>query len=169
MDELLSDELRKGLLKLRRVVQDRLQKAGAKTQLPRPRELVQHRAVSATLDYFFAHSELSQIVDQTNPLAQLTHARRLTAIGPGGVDRKRARFDVRDVHLSHHGRICPVETPEGEVIGLILHLALHAALDEQGFLVTPYRAVIKGEIQEQRTYLRRRGGAMLRGPGGCAA
>ena len=161
LDELLTDELRKGLHKLRQVVQDRLQKAVSsrpggerRPSLLRPRELVQHRAVSATLDYFFTRSDLSQIVDQTNPLAQLTHARRLTAIGPGGVDRKRARFDVRDVHLSHHGRICPIETPEGEAIGLILHLALHASLDEQGFLIAPYRKVVGGIIQEQVTYLR---------------
>ena len=153
LDELLAEEVRESLFKLRRVVQDRMRKA-AQRELIRPRDLVNPKVVAAAIDHFFSRSELSQLVDQTNPLAQLTHERRLPAAGPGGVDRKRARFEVRDVHASHHGRLCPIETPEGDAVGLICHLALYAGLDEHGFLITPYRTVKEGRLGDEVRHLR---------------
>ena len=102
----------------------------------------------------FGRGELSQVVDQTNPLSQLTHERRLSALGPGGLNRKRAGFEVRDVHISHYGRICPIETPEGTNIGLISSLAIYAGVDDYGFLVTPYRKVKKGKLLEEVVWLR---------------
>ena len=91
-----------------------------------PRSIVNSKTISSSIDYFFGRGELSQVVDQTNPLAQLTHERRLSALGPGGLNRKRASFEVRDVHISHYGRICPIETPEGTNIGLIASLSIYA-------------------------------------------
>ena len=99
--------------------------------------MINPKSVSAAIDYFFGRGELSQVVDQTNPLSQLTHERRLSAFGPGGLNRKRAGFEVRDVHISHYGRICPIETPEGTNIGLISSLAIYAGVDDYGFLITP--------------------------------
>ncbi|MEM7313759.1 MAG: DNA-directed RNA polymerase subunit beta, partial [Planctomycetota bacterium] len=109
---------------------------------------------SSAIEYFFGRGELSQVVDQTNPLSMLTHERRLSALGPGGLNRKRAGFEVRDVHISHYGRICPIETPEGTNIGLISSLAIYAGVDEYGFLVTPYRKVKKGKLQDEVVWLR---------------
>ena len=119
-----------------------------------PRSLVNPKSVSAAIEYFFGRGELSQVVDQTNPLSQLTHERRLSALGPGGLNRKRAGFEVRDVHISHYGRICPIETPEGTNIGLISSLAIYAAVDEYGFLITPYRKVSKGKLMDDVVWLR---------------
>src|SRR4051812_12996431 len=113
-----------------------------------PRSLINPKSISAAIEYFFGRGELSQVVDQTNPLAQLTHERRLSALGPGGLNRKRAGFEVRDVHISHYGRICPIETPEGTNIGLISSLGIYAGVDDYGFLVTPYRKISKGKISE---------------------
>ncbi len=152
VDELLVEELRPSLFKLRRVVQDRMRRADR--DHVQPHELVNPKVVASALERFFARSELSQPLDQTNPLSQLAHERRLTASGPGGVDRKRARFSVRDVYLSYHGRLCPIETPEGDAVGLISHLALYAGLDEHGFLVTPYRVVREGVVTDDIHYLR---------------
>jgi DNA-directed RNA polymerase subunit beta len=147
IDELAADELRKGFLKLRRTVQERM---AIKTEDDlSPRTLINPKSVSAAIDYFFGRSELSQVVDQTNPLAQLTHERRLSALGPGGLNRKRAGFEVRDVHISHYGRICPIETPEGTNIGLISSLAIYAEIDEYGFLTTPYRKVENGSLTDK--------------------
>ncbi len=139
IDELAADELRKGFLKLRRTVQERM--SMREEQDMTPRTLINPKSISAAIEYFFGRGELSQVVDQTNPLSQLTHERRLSALGPGGLNRKRAGFDVRDVHISHYGRICPIETPEGTNIGLISHLSIYARVDEYGFLITPYRKV----------------------------
>jgi DNA-directed RNA polymerase subunit beta len=139
IDELASDELRKGFLKLRRTVQERM--SMREEQDMTPRTLINPKSISAAIEYFFGRGELSQVVDQTNPLSQLTHERRLSALGPGGLNRKRAGFDVRDVHISHYGRICPIETPEGTNIGLISHLSIYARVDEYGFLITPYRKI----------------------------
>ena len=111
IDELAADELRKGFLKLRRTVQERMSLKDAEDITPR--SLINPKSISAAIEYFFGRGELSQVVDQTNPLAQLTHERRLSALGPGGLNRKRAGFEVRDVHISHYGRICPIETPKG--------------------------------------------------------
>ena len=113
-----------------------------------PRSLVNPKSISAAIEYFFGRGELSQVVDQTNPLSMLTHERRLSALGPGGLNRKRAGFEVRDVHISHYGRICPIETPEGTNIGLISSLAIYAGVDEYGFLVTPYQKVKNGKLTD---------------------
>src|SRR5437773_1105756 len=144
IDEVAADELRKGFLKLRRTVQERMSIREQHDMTPRT--LINPKSISAAIEYFFGRGELSQVVDQTNPLAQLTHERRLSALGPGGLNRKRAGFDVRDVHISHYGRICPIETPEGTNIGLISHLSIYAGVDEYGFLITPYRAVHKRKL-----------------------
>ncbi|MFN3532124.1 MAG: DNA-directed RNA polymerase subunit beta [Candidatus Brocadia sp.] len=152
IDELAGEELRKGFLKLRRTVQERLSVKDSE-QLT-PRSLVNSKAIFSAIDYFFSRSELSQVLDQTNPLAQLTHERRLSALGPGGLNRKRAGFEVRDVHVSHYGRVCPIETPEGTNIGLIASLSIYATTDEYGFLITPYRIIDKGKITDKITYLR---------------
>jgi len=152
IDELAADEMRKGFLKLRRTVQERMAIKDAEEMTPRT--LINPKSVSAAIDYFFGRSELSQVVDQTNPLAQLTHERRLSALGPGGLNRKRAGFEVRDVHISHYGRICPIETPEGTNIGLISSLAIFAEIDEYGFLTTPYRKMKDHKLTEDVVKLR---------------
>ncbi|MBN9118003.1 MAG: DNA-directed RNA polymerase subunit beta [Planctomycetes bacterium] len=152
IDELAADELRKGFLKLRRTVQERM--AIRDQQDMSPRSLINPKSVSAAIEYFFGRSELSQVVDQTNPLAQLTHERRLSALGPGGLNRKRAGFEVRDVHISHYGRICPIETPEGTNIGLISSLSIYAEIDEYGFLITPYKKVHGKKLTDQVVKLR---------------
>jgi DNA-directed RNA polymerase subunit beta len=152
IDELAADELRKGFLKLRRTVQERMSLKDPKEISPRT--LINSKSVSSSVDYFFGRGELSQVVDQTNPLAQLTHERRLSALGPGGLNRKRAGFEVRDVHISHYGRICPIETPEGTNIGLIASLSIYADVDDYGFLVTSYRTVEKGRVREEVKTLR---------------
>ena len=152
IDELACDELRKGFLKLRRTVQERMSLKDIEDMTPR--SLVNPKSISAAIEYFFGRGELSQVVDQTNPLSMLTHERRLSALGPGGLNRKRAGFEVRDVHISHYGRICPIETPEGTNIGLISSLAIYAGVDEYGFLVTPYQVVKNGKLTEQIEWLR---------------
>jgi DNA-directed RNA polymerase subunit beta len=152
IDELACDELRKGFLKLRRTVQERMSLKDAEDMTPR--SLINPKSISAAIEYFFGRGELSQVVDQTNPLSQLTHERRLSALGPGGLNRKRAGFEVRDVHISHYGRICPIETPEGTNIGLISSLAIYAGVDEYGFLVTPYRKVKSGQLTDEIVWLR---------------
>ncbi|MBI84128.1 MAG: DNA-directed RNA polymerase subunit beta [Planctomycetaceae bacterium] len=152
IDELASDELRKGFLKLRRTVQERMSLKDVEDMTPR--SLINPKSISAAIEYFFGRSELSQVVDQTNPLSMLTHERRLSALGPGGLNRKRAGFEVRDVHISHYGRICPIETPEGTNIGLIASLAIYAGVDDYGFLVTPYRVVNKGRVTSETVWLR---------------
>ncbi len=152
IDELACEELRKGFLKLKRTVQERMNMKEADEMSPR--SLVNPKSITAAVDYFFGRGELSQVVDQTNPLSQLTHERRLSALGPGGLNRKRAGFEVRDVHISHYGRICPIETPEGTNIGLISSLAIYAGVDEYGFLVTPYRVVKGGKLTDEIEWLR---------------
>src|SRR3989338_5403463 len=152
IDELAGEELRKGFLKLRRTVQERLSVKDSE-QLT-PRSLVNSKTIISAIDYFFSRSELSHVLDQTNPLAQLTHERRLSALGPGGLNRKRAGFEVRDVHISHYGRICPIETPEGTNIGLIASLSIYATVDSYGFLVTPYQKVKNGKLTGDIEYLR---------------
>lgn len=152
IDELAADELRKGFLKLRRTVQERMSIRDQQDMTPR--SLINPKSISAAIEYFFGRGELSQVVDQTNPLAMLTHERRLSALGPGGLNRKRAGFEVRDVHISHYGRICPIETPEGTNIGLISSLSIYAGVDEYGFLITPYRKVQKRKMHEDVMWLR---------------
>jgi DNA-directed RNA polymerase subunit beta len=152
IDELASDELRKGFLKLRRTVQERMSLKDAEDMTPR--SLINPKSISAAIEYFFGRGELSQVVDQTNPLAQLTHERRLSALGPGGLNRKRAGFEVRDVHISHYGRICPIETPEGTNIGLISSLGIYGGVDEYGFLITPYRQITHAKMTENVVWMR---------------
>ena len=153
IDELASDELRKGFLKLRRTVQERMSLKDPET-IGKIADLVNTKSVSSAIDFFFGRSELSQVVDQTNPLSQLTHERRLSALGPGGLNRKRAGFEVRDVHISHYGRVCPIETPEGVNIGLIASLGIYSSVDEYGFLITPYRQVRRGRVDGNVVRLR---------------
>jgi len=153
IDELAADELRKGFLKLRRTVQERMSLKDPDS-IGKIAEIVNTKSISSAIDFFFGRSELSQVVDQTNPLAQLTHERRLSALGPGGLNRKRAGFEVRDVHISHYGRICPIETPEGVNIGLIASLGIYSDVDEYGFLITPYRQVVRGKVNGEIVHLR---------------
>ncbi len=144
LDELAVEELRKGFLKLRRTVQERMSVKDPEEVL-KIADLVNSKSISSAIDFFFGRSELSQVVDQTNPLSSLIHERRLSALGPGGLNRKRAGFEVRDVHISHYGRVCPIETPEGTNIGLICSLGIFSSVDEYGFLRTPYREVKDGK------------------------
>src|SRR3712207_3670620 len=118
-----------------------------------PQKLINPKALSAVIRDFFGRSQLSQFMDQTNPLAELTHKRRLSALGPGGLSRDRAGFEVRDVHPSHYGRICPIETPEGPNIGLISSMSTFARINDFGFIETPYRKVVDGRVTDQVDYL----------------
>jgi len=152
IDELACDELRKGFMKLRRTVQERMSLKDAADITPR--SLVNPKSISAAIEFFFGRGELSQVVDQTNPLSMLTHERRLSALGPGGLNRKRAGFEVRDVHFSHYGRICPIETPEGTNIGLISSLGIYTSVDSYGFLITPYQKVKDGKLLPEIEWLR---------------
>jgi DNA-directed RNA polymerase subunit beta len=152
IQELAGDEFRKGFLKLRRTAQERMNLENVDTVTPR--NLINSKTFSSAIEYFFARGELSQVVDQTNPLSQLAHERRLSALGPGGLNRKRAGFEVRDVHISHYGRLCPIETPEGSNIGLISSLAIYGSLDDYGFLTTPYVVIKNGKITEEVVRLR---------------
>jgi DNA-directed RNA polymerase subunit beta len=138
--ELIQNQFRNGLLRLERVVRERMSIIG--TDAATPSALINVRPVAAAVREFFGGSQLSQFMDQTNPLAELTHKRRLSAMGPGGLSRERAGFEVRDVHFSHYGRICPIETPEGPNIGLISSLATYGLINEYGFIETPYHRVI---------------------------
>jgi DNA-directed RNA polymerase subunit beta len=152
IDELAADEIRKGFLKLKRTVQERM--TVKENENMTPRSLINPKSVSAAIEYFYGRSELSQVVDQTNPLSMLTHERRLSALGPGGLNRKRAGFEVRDVHISHYGRICPVETPEGTNIGLISSLSIYSRVDDYGFLISPYRVVRESRVTDEVVWLR---------------
>ena len=156
LDELAVEEMRKGFLKLRRTVQERMSVKDP-DELSKIADLVNSKSISSAIDHFFGRGELSQVVDQTNPLSMLTHERRLSALGPGGLNRKRAGFEVRDVHISHYGRVCPIETPEGTNIGLICSLGIYSEIDEYGFLQTPYRKIEDGQVVAGKrgiTYLR---------------
>lgn len=137
---LIQNQFRIGLLRLEQTIKERMSTIGP--ELATPTNLINNRPITAALREFFGSSQLSQFMDQTNPLAELTHKRRLSAMGPGGLSRERAGFDVRDVHHSHYGKICPIETPEGPNIGLIGSLATYASIDEYGFIQTPYRRVV---------------------------
>jgi len=149
--ELLQNQFRIGMLRMERVIRERMtiQDAGAIT----PQVLINIRPVVAAIKEFFGSSQLSQFMDQTNPLAELTHKRRLSALGPGGLSRERAGFEVRDVHTSHYGRMCPIETPEGPNIGLISSLATFARVNPYGFIETPYRRVKEGRVSRTIEYL----------------
>jgi DNA-directed RNA polymerase subunit beta len=149
--ELAENQYRSGLARIEKAVKERL--GQAETEALMPHDLINSKPISAALKEFFGASQLSQFMDQTNPLSEITHKRRVSALGPGGLTRERAGFEVRDVHPTHYGRVCPIETPEGPNIGLINSLALYARLNEYGFLETPYRQVVNGKVTDQIDYL----------------
>ena len=149
--ELIQNQVRTGLARMERVVRERM--TTQDVEAITPQTLINIRPVVASIKEFFGTSQLSQFMDQTNPLAGLTHKRRLSALGPGGLSRERAGFEVRDVHPSHYGRMCPIETPEGPNIGLIGSLSTYARVNEFGFIETPYRKVKKGKVTDQVDYL----------------
>ncbi|MCC7152398.1 MAG: DNA-directed RNA polymerase subunit beta, partial [Rubrivivax sp.] len=149
--ELAENQYRSGLARIEKAVKERL--GQAETENLMPHDLINSKPITAALKEFFGASQLSQFMDQTNPLSEITHKRRVSALGPGGLTRERAGFEVRDVHPTHYGRVCPIETPEGPNIGLINSLALFAQLNEYGFLETPYRRVIDGKVTDQIDYL----------------
>ena len=151
--ELLANQCRVGLARTERLVKERMTLFDQGVESMSPQKLINPKALSAVIRDFFGRSQLSQFMDQINPLAELTHKRRLSALGPGGLSRDRAGFEVRDVHPSHYGRICPVETPEGPNIGLIASLATFARINDFGFLETPYRKVDNGRVSERIDYL----------------
>jgi DNA-directed RNA polymerase subunit beta len=151
--ELLANQCRVGLSRTERLVKERMTLFDQSVEAMTPQKLINPKALSAVIRDFFGRSQLSQFMDQINPLAELTHKRRLSALGPGGLSRDRAGFEVRDVHPSHYGRICPIETPEGPNIGLIASLATFARINEFGFLETPYRKVENGKVTEKLEYL----------------
>ncbi|MFH0776479.1 MAG: DNA-directed RNA polymerase subunit beta, partial [Patescibacteria group bacterium] len=152
--ELVQNKFRVGLLRVDRIVRDRMTVMDLETAAPQ--QLINARPITAALREFFASSQLSQFMDQTNPLAELAHKRRLSAMGPGGLSRERAGFDVRDVHTSHYGRICPIATPEGPNIGLVVHLAAYARINEFGFIETPYYKVAQDAPLKVEDLTRRR-------------
>ena len=149
--ELAENQFRAGLVRVERAVKERLGQAESEQLMPH--DLINSKPISAAIKEFFGSSQLSQFMDQTNPLSEITHKRRVSALGPGGLTRERAGFEVRDVHTTHYGRVCPIETPEGPNIGLINSLALYARLNEFGFLETPYRRVIDSKVTDQIDYL----------------
>ncbi len=151
--ELLANQCRVGLARTERLVKERMTLFDQSLDTMTPQKLINPKALSAVVRDFFGRSQLSQFMDQINPLAELTHKRRLSALGPGGLSRDRAGFEVRDVHPSHYGRICPIETPEGPNIGLIASLATFARVNDFGFIETPYRKAEKGRVTEQLDYL----------------
>ncbi len=151
--ELLANQCRVGLARTERLVRERMTLYDQSVDSISPQKLINPKALSTVIRDFFARSQLSQFMDQINPLAELTHKRRLSALGPGGLNRERAGFEVRDVHPSHYGRICPIETPEGPNIGLINSLSLYARINEFGFIETPYRKVVDGNVLEEVEYL----------------
>ena len=149
--ELLENQYRIGLLRMERAVKERMSLGELETLMPH--DLINPKPVSAVIKEFFGSSQLSQFMDQTNPLSEVTHKRRLSALGPGGLTRERAGFEVRDVHATHYGRICPIETPEGPNIGLIVSLSTYARVNDFGFIETPYREVKDGKVTNRITYL----------------
>ncbi len=151
--ELLSNQCRVGLARTERLVKERMTLFDVNIEGMTPQKLINPKALSAVVRDFFGRSQLSQFMDQTNPLAELTHKRRLSALGPGGLNRDRAGFEVRDVHPSHYGRICPIETPEGPNIGLINSMCTYARINEFGFIETPYRKVKSGKVTNDIEYL----------------
>ena len=149
--ELVENHFRVGLVRMERAIKEKMSLQDIETLMPQ--ELINYKPVSASLKEFFGSSQLSQFMDQTNPLSEITHKRRLSALGPGGLTRERAGFEVRDVHPTHYGRVCPIETPEGPNIGLIASLTTYARVNEFGFIETPYREVENGRVTDRIRYL----------------
>src|SRR6201986_2782461 len=150
--ELLENQFRIGLVRMERAIKEKMS-IQQEMQTTMPRDLINAKPVTAAVREFFGSSQLSQFMDQTNPLSEITHKRRLSALGPGGLSRERAGFEVRDVHPTHYGRICPIETPEGPNIGLISSLATFARVNKYGFVESPYRRVRDGKVTEDVVYL----------------
>ena len=166
--ELMENQYRVGLLRMERAIRERMSSVEIDTVMPH--DLINAKPAAAAVREFFGSSQLSQFMDQTNPLSEITHKRRLSALGPGGLTRERAGFEVRDVHPTHYGRICPIETPEGPNIGLINSLATYARVNQYGFIESPYRRVDEGKVTDEVVYL----SAMEEGryaiaPGQCRA
>ncbi len=149
--EMTENQFRVGLVRVERAVKERLSQAESENLMPQ--DLINAKPVSSAIREFFGSSQLSQFMDQNNPLSEITHKRRVSALGPGGLTRERAGFEVRDVHPTHYGRVCPIETPEGPNIGLINSLALYARTNEYGFLETPYRSVEGNKVSDTIDYL----------------
>jgi len=149
--ELVENQYRIGLVRMERAIKERMSLQDIETLMPQ--ELINYKPVSAVVKEFFGSSQLSQFMDQTNPLSEITHKRRLSALGPGGLTRERAGFEVRDVHPTHYGRVCPIETPEGPNIGLIASLSTYARVNDFGFVETPYRKVKEGRVTDEIVYL----------------
>ncbi len=149
--ELIENQYRIGLVRMERAIKEKMSLQDVETMMPH--DLINAKPVLAVVNEFFGSSQLSQFMDQTNPLSEVTHKRRLSALGPGGLTRERAGFEVRDVHSSHYGRICPIETPEGPNIGLIVSLSTYARVNEFGFIETPYRKVRNGKVTNDIEYL----------------
>ena len=149
--EMAENQFRIGLVRVERAVKERLSLAESEGLMPQ--EIINAKPVSAVIKEFFGSSQLSQFMDQNNPLSEITHKRRISALGPGGLTRERAGFEVRDVHPTHYGRVCPIETPEGPNIGLINSLAIYARANDYGFLETPYRKVVNGSVTKEIEYL----------------
>ena len=149
--EMAENVFRIGLVRVERAVKERLSLAESESLMPQ--ELINAKPVAAAIKEFFGSSQLSQFMDQNNPLSEVTHKRRVSALGPGGLTRERAGFEVRDVHPTHYGRVCPIETPEGPNIGLINSLAVYARTNDYGFLETPYRKVENAQVTDQLEYL----------------
>ncbi|MRR38374.1 DNA-directed RNA polymerase subunit beta, partial [bacterium] len=149
--ELLENQYRIGLVRMERAIKERMSLQDVETMMPN--NLINPKPVSAVIREFFGSGQLSQFMDQTNPLSAITHKRRLSALGPGGLTRERAVFEVRDVHPSHYGRVCPIETPEGPNIGLIVSLSTYARVNEFGFIATPYYIVKDGIVTDDIRYL----------------
>ena len=149
--ELIMNQIKIGFQRMERVIKERM--TIQDLDLVTPQALISIKPITAVINEFFGSSQLSQFMDQTNPLAELTHKRRLNALGPGGLSRERAGFEVRDVHPSHYGRMCPIETPEGPNIGLIVSMSTYARINDYGFLETPYKVVEKGRSTDKIEYL----------------
>lgn len=149
--ELMENQYRIGLLRMERAIKERMSSVDIETVMPH--DLINAKPAAAVVREFFGSSQLSQFMDQTNPLSEITHKRRLSALGPGGLTRERAGFEVRDVHPTHYGRICPIETPEGPNIGLINSLATHARVNKYGFIESPYRKIVNGKLKNEVVYL----------------
>ena len=148
---MVENTFRVGLIRVERAVRDRL--SLVETEELMPRDLINSKPVSAAIKEFFGSSQLSQFMDQNNPLSEIAHIRRISALGPGGLTRERAGFEVRDVHPTHYGRVCPIETPEGPNIGLINSMAIYSRVNDYGFLETPYRQVVNGIATYKIKYL----------------
>src|SRR6202043_230212 len=152
--ELIQNQCRVGLARMEKIIKERMNLFDFSSDTMTPGKVISAKGLAGVLKDFFGRSQLSQFMDQANPVAELTHKRRLSSLGPGGLNRERAGFEVRDVHISHYGRICPIETPERTNIGLISSLGIYGGVDEYGFLITPYRKIKNGKTTDTVVWMR---------------